>query len=173
MMALLRNCGVSAATLAVLFAAPASAQVSKSGYVLPATLALEAAVEAERSCAANGYAVTVVVVDVSGAQKVLYRGDHSTIHTREAAFRKAYTAITLGPIFKQETTSGLAKLVAGSPAMPSFLTVPNVLFLPGGVDIMAGDEAVAAIGVSGAPGGEKDEACAQVGIAKIKDKLPK
>jgi len=172
-MALLRNCGLSAATLAMLFAAPASAQVSKSGYVLPVTLALEAAVEAERTCTANGYAVTIVVVDVSGAMKILYRGDHSTIHTRDSAFRKAYSAITLGPIFKQEATSGLAKLVAGSPAMSSFLTIPNVLFLPGGVNIMAGDDPVAAIGMSGAPGGEKDEVCAQAGIAKIKDKLPK
>ena len=173
MMALLRNCGLSAVALAMLCAAPASAQVSKSGYVLPATLALEAALEAERVCTSNGYAVNVVVVDVSGVIKVQYRGDHSTIHTRESAFRKAYSAITLGPIFKQETTSGLAKLVAGSPAMSSFLTIPNVLFLPGGVNIMAGDEAVAAIGVGGAPGGDKDEACAQAGIAKIKDKLPK
>jgi uncharacterized protein GlcG (DUF336 family) len=173
MMALLRNCGLSVAALAVLFAAPASAQVSKSGYVLPAALALEAALEAERACTASGYAVTVVVVDVSGAQKVLYRGDHSTIHTRESAFRKAYTAITLGPIFKQETTSGLAKLLASSPTVPSFLTIPNILFLPGAVNIMAGDEVVAAIGVGGAPGGEKDEACAQAGVAKIKDKLPK
>jgi uncharacterized protein GlcG (DUF336 family) len=172
-MALLRAGGLAGFALAMLAALPASAQVSKSGYTLPAALALEAAVEAERACAANGYAVTVVVVDVSGVIKIQYRGDHSTIHTRESAFRKAYTAITLGPIFKQETTSGLAKMLASSPAVPSFLTIPNVLFLPGGVDIMAGDEAVAAIGVGGAPGGEKDEACAQAGIVKIKDKLPK
>jgi uncharacterized protein GlcG (DUF336 family) len=172
-MALLRAGGLAGFALAMLATLPASAQVSKSGYTLPATLALEAALEAERTCAANGFAVNVVVVDVSGSVKIQYRGDHSTIHTRDSAFRKAYTAITLGPIFKMETTSGLAKLVASSPAVPSFLTVPNILFLPGAVDVMVGDEAVAAIGVSGAPGGEKDEVCAQAGLAKIKDKLPK
>jgi uncharacterized protein GlcG (DUF336 family) len=32
---------------------------------------------------------------------------------------------------------------------------------------MAGQEIVGAIGVSGAPGGDKDAACAQVGIDRI------
>lgn len=172
-MSLRHYAGLLAIAFAPLWVSPAAAQVSKTGYVLPATLALEAAVEAEQTCAKSGYAVTVVVVNVSGISKILYRGDHSTVHTGDTAFRKAYTAITLGPIFKQDTTSALAKLVSSSPAAPSFLTVPNVLFLPGGVVIKASDDAVASIGVSGSPGGDKDEACAQAGVAKIQDKLPK
>ena len=43
--------------------------------------------------------------------------------------------------------------------------------LPGGVAIKIGDEIVGALGVSGSPGGDKDEACAQAGVASIKDDL--
>jgi uncharacterized protein GlcG (DUF336 family) len=49
--------------------------------------------------------------------------------------------------------------------------LPNIAPLPGGVAIKAGDEIVAALGVSGSPGGDKDEACAQAGVASIKDDL--
>ena len=41
----------------------------------------------------------------------------------------------------------------------------------GGVPIKVGNETIGAIGVSGAPGGDKDEACANAGIAKISDRL--
>jgi uncharacterized protein GlcG (DUF336 family) len=41
----------------------------------------------------------------------------------------------------------------------------------GGVPIKAGHETIGAIGVSGAPGGDKDEACANAGLAKISDRL--
>ena len=43
--------------------------------------------------------------------------------------------------------------------------------LPGGVAIKFKDEVVAALGVGGSPGGDKDEACAQAGVASIKDDL--
>ena len=35
----------------------------------------------------------------------------------------------------------------------------------------AGNEVIGAVGVSGAPGGEKDEVCANAGIAKVADAL--
>jgi len=35
----------------------------------------------------------------------------------------------------------------------------------------AGNEVIGAVGVSGAPGGEKDEVCAAAGIAKVADSL--
>ena len=41
----------------------------------------------------------------------------------------------------------------------------------GGVPIKVGNETIGAIGVSGAPGGDKDEACANAGLAKISDRL--
>jgi uncharacterized protein GlcG (DUF336 family) len=47
----------------------------------------------------------------------------------------------------------------------------GTIALGGGVPIKAGNEVIGAIGVSGAPGGEKDEACANAGIQKVADKL--
>ena len=41
----------------------------------------------------------------------------------------------------------------------------------GGVPIKVGNEVIGAVGVSGAPGGEKDEACANAGIAKVAGSL--
>jgi len=156
-------------------AVPAHAQVSKSGYTLPLDLALEAAREAARVCEGNGYNVTVTLVDVAGVPKVVLRGDHSTIHTRDTSFRKAYTVVTMGPIFHFDVTSTFAELVAKYPngAGQALANTPNVVGLPGGAAIKTGDEIVAGIGVGGSPGGDKDEACAKAGVAKISDRLPR
>ena len=49
--------------------------------------------------------------------------------------------------------------------------IPGVVAIGGGVPIKIGDEIIGAVGVSGAPGGEKDEVCARAGIAKVADSL--
>jgi uncharacterized protein GlcG (DUF336 family) len=59
----------------------------------------------------------------------------------------------------------------GNPAASGLQFVPGVLMVQGGVPIKVGEEVIGAIGVGGAPGGDKDEACAQAGIDKIKDRL--
>jgi uncharacterized protein GlcG (DUF336 family) len=46
-----------------------------------------------------------------------------------------------------------------------------VMFFGGGVVIKIGDEVVGAIGASGAPGAQLDEACARAGLNKIRDRL--
>jgi uncharacterized protein GlcG (DUF336 family) len=51
-------------------------------------------------------------------------------------------------------------------------TVHNVMALPGAVSFMSRGEMVAALGVGGAPGGDKDEVCAPAGVAKARDRLP-
>ena len=43
--------------------------------------------------------------------------------------------------------------------------------LAGAVIVEAGGALLGAIGVSGAPGGDKDEACAKAGLEAIRDKL--
>lgn len=154
-------------------AAPDSvhAQVLTSGKLLPLALAQEAAQEAVSSCEASGYRVSVSVVDVSGVERVYLRGDRSTIHTRETAFKKAYTVSTLGPIFGSTTTSALAERIGKTPTGPALATVTNIILLAGGVAIRSGDETLAAIGVGGAPGGALDEVCAQVGVAKVQERV--
>jgi uncharacterized protein GlcG (DUF336 family) len=50
-----------------LAAGTAQAQVARSGYALPVSLAMEAAAEAIRVCESNGYAVSASVLGVGGA----------------------------------------------------------------------------------------------------------
>ena len=47
------------------------------------------------------------------------------------------------------------------------MLLDRITTIEGGLPIFAGKELVGAVGISGAPGGEKDAACAQVGIDKI------
>jgi uncharacterized protein GlcG (DUF336 family) len=163
---------VAAGLAAIALPSLAHAQVNQHGYTVPLQLSLEAAQEALRACTANGYAVTVTVVDVSGIPQVALRGDHSTIHTRDSSFRKAYTIATVGPLFKLQASSGFAELAKSNPAAAQLATLPNMIALPGAAAVMAHGEIVAGLSVAGSPGGDKDEACAQAGVAKIKDRLP-
>src|ERR1700722_15067264 len=115
----------------------AIAQVGESGYSLPLSLAVKAATKAIETCATNGYPVSAVVVDPSGVIKLEAKGDHSTIHTATSAFRKAYTVVTFGPIFRFDATSAFAALVAKNPNGAALTTLPNITPLAGGVAIKA------------------------------------
>lgn len=161
------------ATAIAILAGPVSAQVQKTGNFLNLSLAMEAAAESTRVCAAQGWPVSVTIVDAAGNVKLQAKGDHSTIHTRESSFRKAYTVVTLGPVFGFETTSQFVERLKNNPSAPALVSLSNVLPLAGAVAVSIRGEIVAAIGVGGAPGGEKDEACAAAGLAKISDRLPK
>jgi len=164
----------SLATVAAFAAFPvgsAIAQVAESGYSLPLALAVKAATKAIATCAGNGYPVSAVVVDPSGVIRIEAKGDHSTIHTTTAAFRKAYTVVTFGPIFRFDASSTFAELVARNPNGAALAALPDIAPLAGGVAIKVNGEVVGALGVSGSPGGDKDEACAQAGVASIKDEL--
>ena len=79
--------------------------------------------------------------------------------------RKAYTSLT----FRASTTA-LSKRLAETPALANLNNVTDVLVLGGGVPIKSGNDTIGAIGVSGAPAGEKDEACGQAGIDRIADR---
>ena len=161
------------ATLAVLplGSGSAIAQVGQSGYSLPLALAVKAATKAIATCATNGYPVSAVVVDTSGVIKLEAKGDHSTIGITTSAFRKAYTVVTFGPIFRFDASSTFAALAAKNPSGAALATLPDIALLPGAVAIKVGDEIVAALGVGGSPGGDKDEACAQAGVESIKDDI--
>jgi uncharacterized protein GlcG (DUF336 family) len=163
---------VALASAALLIgASPVSAQVLNSGKQIPLAIAVDAAQAALQSCEASGYKASVSVVDVAGVERAFLRGDHSTIHTRETAFKKAYTIATLGPIFGTSTTSALTEKISKTPTGPALQTVNNVILLAGGVALRSGEEILAAIGVGGAPGGALDEACAQAGAAKVQERL--
>ena len=148
-------------------------QASPYHYSLPLNLALEAATQAVHVCAEHGYQVTATVVDMDGVPQVALRGDGATIHTAESSFDKAYTVVTLGPIFDFDTSGKFFDLTKTSPFAPRLATMHNVMALPGAVAFKSKNAIVGALGVGGAPGGDKDEVCAQAGVAKVTDRLPR
>ncbi|MBN9560512.1 MAG: heme-binding protein [Alphaproteobacteria bacterium] len=120
-----------------------------------------------RVCAQQGYAETAVVVDADGVRQAVLRGDRAGSHTLDSANDKAYTAAS----FKADTAALLerAKTVPGFSAL--FTQLPHLMLFGGGVVIKVGDEVIGAVGASGAPGGNLDEACARAGLDKIRDQL--
>ena len=115
-------------------------------------------------CRADGYKVTVLVVDGLNAPKAMLRDDGASASTTEVAKMKA-TATML-----YNRPSGPATPPpAGQTAPPA--TSPGTINAQGGVPITVGETTIGAVAVSGAPGGDKDAACANAGIAKAADKL--
>jgi uncharacterized protein GlcG (DUF336 family) len=166
--------GRAAVVLAVaLTTAPAFAQGLITKKRLSAVLAMEAVMEAVDVCKKAGYAVTAIVVDNEGVRQAVIRGDGATVHTLDSAYAKAYTAASLAPIRKDGSTKGLSERIAKTPGVSTagLASLPNINFTPGGVTIMAGDEAIGGIGVGGAPGGNFDHDCAVSALDKIKDRM--
>lgn len=131
------------------------------------------AAEAVRTCTAQGYDVAASVVDSSGQQQAFLRGNNAPFQTISVAYRKAYTAFSYGKTFNKNTTSELIAAKVIGPADGAVLaSEPEVLFVAGGVTLRNPDGYVlGGIGVSGAPGGDKDEACAKSAVEKYSDDL--
>jgi uncharacterized protein GlcG (DUF336 family) len=159
---------VSPAVLAaasILAVGPASAQapqVEKNVSMAMSIAIMQGAIE---QCTKDGYKVSVVIVDKGGNVAGSVRGDGTGPHTMEFARLKAYTART-----RNQTSLQTMKLLE-DPANAFIRQIPNVVGVGGGVPIRAGNETIGGVGVSGAPGGEKDEVCANAGIAKVADAL--
>ena len=134
--------------------------------VLPAALAVEAAQAAMAACKAQGYTISVAVVDRTGNLKLLLVGDGAGALTPSLSRRKAYTGA-----MRRMSSGELAKQVAAPGAFNPTLYDRQLVAVGGGVPIKVGDEIIGGIGVGGAPTGEKDEACANAGLAKISDRL--
>ncbi|MBV8512306.1 MAG: heme-binding protein [Xanthobacteraceae bacterium] len=145
---------------------PAEPLPTETFKILPAALAVEAAQAAVASCKQQGYVISVSIVDRVGNPKLLLVGDGASALSRRLSRRKAYTAAV-----RRISTGELAKQVAAPGAFNPTLYDTQLVTATGGLPIKAGDETIGAIGVSGAPGGDKDEACANAGLAKISDRL--
>jgi len=154
----------AAIALAGLIAVPAEAQVL-THKDLSLALAMTIAQGAMEKCTAQGYGISVVVVDRAGDTIVELRGDKASPHTMENARRKAYTART----FRIPTSEYADKFAANDPVVLQQVTLPNVIAIPGGLPIKAGDEVIGGAGVSGTPG--VDEACVRAGLDKVADQL--
>ncbi|MGC1896813.1 MAG: heme-binding protein [Pseudolabrys sp.] len=158
------NCSAGRFTLISISArAPESLVTYKS---LSTELALDLARAALADCQRRGYQVAVAVVDRFGITQVMLRDRFAGPHTPATASGKAWTAVS----FRTNTTELNANSQPGM-MQAGIRNLPGVVIIGGGMIIESSGSLVGAVGVSGAPGGDEDDACAKAGISAIHDKL--
>lgn len=128
--------------------------------------ALKAAQAALAKCRAQGYQVSVAVVDRAGLTQVLLRDRHAGPHTLDLATNKAWTAVSF-----RTPTRDLERLTRPGETMSGLRNTPRFTAIGGGVLVEGGGSLMGAIGVSGAPGGDADHACASAGVEAISEEL--
>jgi len=154
---------------AVLMAASSGAYAAEGTFnvrLLTPDTALKAAQAALKKCRENGYQVAVAVVDRMGVIQVLIRDRYAGPHTPRMARSKAYTAVSF-----RTNTSVLADVTQSGRPQSGVRGLRGVVALGGGLIIEASGSLVGGIGISGAPGGREDDACAAAGIAAIREDL--
>lgn len=156
----------SALAVSFAFAGAAQAQGVRSERALSLPLATQIATETLNACAANGYAVSVAVVDRAGVVRALLRADNAGPHTIGASQQKAWTSASA-----KNTTLAMMEGSQKNPAAANLGDIPGFLLLGGGVPIKVGNETIGAVGVGGAPGGHLDEQCAVAALEKVKGQL--
>jgi uncharacterized protein GlcG (DUF336 family) len=157
---------ILAATLS-LVALPAQAAEGIITYKsLAPDVALDLARAALQQCRKDGFQVAVVVIDRFGAPLVTLRDQYAGLGALEIASGKAWTAVNF-----TRNTSDLIKAIKDGDLSPGLATLPKVTMVAGGILIEAGGSMLGAVGVAGAPGGDRDEACAKAGLAAVRDKL--
>jgi len=129
-------------------------------------VAFDLARAALNQCRKDGYQVAVVVLDRFGAPLVAMRDRYAGIGAWDIATGKAWTAVNFS-----EDTAEFVKRVKEGTLSAGLASLPKVTPLVGGLLIQAGGSVLGGVGVAGAPGGDKDEACAKAGLAAVRDKL--
>ncbi len=155
-----------AAVVLYLSVCPVNAQATYSVRILTPETALKAAQAALKKCRDSGYQASVAVVDRMGVVQVVLRDRFAGPHTTDMASAKAYTAVS----FRTNTTE-LAEATQPGRPQSGVRGRPGVAAVGGGLMIEAGGSLLGAIGVSGAPGGREDDACAGAGIAAIREDI--
>jgi uncharacterized protein GlcG (DUF336 family) len=158
---------VQSFAVALLFTANAHAQDALVTYKsLSPEIALDLARAALADCRKRGYQAAVAVVDRFGVPQVMLRDRFAGPHTPRTAIGKAWTAVS----FRTNTTE-LVQLTKEGMPQSGVRGLPRAVVLGGGMLIDAGGSLVGAVGVSGAPGGDADDACAKAGIEAVRDRL--
>ncbi|HHH39634.1 MAG TPA: heme-binding protein [Sedimenticola sp.] len=145
------------AALPVLAETPLTVSVKR----LSMETALVVAQGAMASCRKLGIQIGVTVVDRNGLVQVQLRDTIASPITLRVSRQKAFTAANFNA-----STSAL-----GDRANSPIGRVQGLVMAAGGLPINAGGTLLGAVGVSGAPSGSTDEACAQAGIDKVQDDL--
>jgi uncharacterized protein GlcG (DUF336 family) len=152
--------------LGLVLCCEANAQATFTQRILTPETALKAAQAALKKCRDSGFQAAVAVVDRMGVTQVFLRDRFAGAHTVDMAQAKAWTAVS----FRTSTAELAQHTQPGSP-QSGIRNRPGVAAVGGGLMIEAGGSLLGAIGVSGAPGGKEDEACAAAGIAAIREDI--
>jgi uncharacterized protein GlcG (DUF336 family) len=153
--------------LSIIVSAAAAAEEALIQFrIMSPETALELAQATLADCRKQGFQVAVAVVDRSGVTQVVLRDRFAGPHTPETARRKAWTAVS----FRTDTLA-LAQQTQAGMAQSGARFVTDALMIGGGVPVEAAGSIIGGVGVSGAPGGERDDACARAGIQAILPKL--
>lgn len=128
-------------------------------------LSADIAQAAVTACRDKGYQVTAAVVDRNGTAQVVMRDVYAPEVSYRIAKKKAYTAV--------EFSANTHEVVQNREGIGATLNhVEGLLFADGGLLIETGSGSlVGAVGVSGAPGGDIDRACAQAGLDAVSERL--
>ncbi|MET0009540.1 MAG: heme-binding protein [Candidatus Thiodiazotropha sp. 6PLUC4] len=116
------------------------------------------------ACRDKGYHVSAVVVDKHGNLRSAMRDDLAANPTLEIAERKANMVIMSGI-----ATGSFRE--ARRDIQQELNHIDGLIVMQGGLPIRSAGTLIGAVGVSGAPGGEKDEVCAAVALEKISERL--
>ena len=127
-------------------------------------LARDIASESIKACRKNGYQVSAVVVDRNGLMQAALRDDRASRFTLQIAEEKANSVILSG------INSGVFRKSRGD-IRPELNHMDDLIIMQGALPIEIAGSRIGAIGISGAPGGEKDELCAQQALDKLIDRL--
>ena len=127
-------------------------------------LAKDIAAAAVDECRKRGYQVSAVVVDRNGLLRVAMRDDLAPRFTLQISQEKANLAVMAG------TSSGDFRNRRDD-IRAEMNHLDDLIVMEGALEIIAGGARLGAIGVSGAPGGDIDEACAQKALDKYAERL--
>jgi len=127
-------------------------------------LARDLANQAVLACRKDGYHVSAVVVDRFGNLRAALRDDIASRFTLQIAEEKANAVVMAG------IPSGQFRDNRGD-IRPELNHIDGIIMMQGGLPIDAGGSRIGAIGVSGAPGGEKDEVCAAKALEAMMERL--
>jgi len=150
-----------AASLAIV-PCTAGAQAVVSERTLSLNAAMEMATVALEACRKDGYKVTITVLNRAGRTAVVLHDSGANPHTLENSLRKAYTSLTF-----RRPSGEFGAAQQKNPPPHAQVLLDKVTTGEGGLPIMSNKEVIGSIGISGAPGGHRDAACAQAGIDKI------
>jgi uncharacterized protein GlcG (DUF336 family) len=153
-----------AGVLFVLVSTTATAADVVNVKLMTLELAVDIAQAAVEACREDGYQVSVVVVDRSGRDQVVMRDVYANQYMTQLAKAK-----TSAVVLSNTSSTLLGKNRADIAAELNQLD--DLLVLDGGVPITIAGSMIGAVGVSGAPGGDLDEACALRGIEAVQERL--